>query len=100
MIRVVQYFKEKHKLELRFPHLPRLQVRQKKKHTFSQWHNGCLYIIFIANYKEMSRDLLFFDFCINPSHEDSVQIVYYNAKHVLHNSSPRVTQGNFMQMSI
>ena len=31
---VVQYFKEKHKLELRFPHLPCLQVGQEKKHTY------------------------------------------------------------------
>lgn len=31
---VVQYFKEKHKLELRYPHLPCLQVGQEKKHTY------------------------------------------------------------------
>ena len=31
---VVQYFKEKHKLELRFPHLPCLQVGQERKHTY------------------------------------------------------------------
>ena len=31
---VVQYFKEKHKLDLRFPHLPCLQVGQEKKHTY------------------------------------------------------------------
>ncbi|XP_064383428.1 protein argonaute-2-like [Halichondria panicea] len=28
------YFKEKHKLELRYPHLPCLQVGQEKKHTY------------------------------------------------------------------
>ncbi len=31
---VWQYFKEKHKLELRYPHLPCLQVGQEKKHTY------------------------------------------------------------------
>jgi hypothetical protein len=31
---VMQYFKEKHKLELRYPHLPCLQVGQEKKHTY------------------------------------------------------------------
>jgi eukaryotic translation initiation factor 2C len=31
---VVQYFKEKHKLELRFPYLPCLQVGQERKHTY------------------------------------------------------------------
>ena len=31
---VVQYFKEKHKLELRYPYLPCLQVGQEKKHTY------------------------------------------------------------------
>jgi len=31
---VVQYFKEKHKLELCYPHLPCLQVGQEKKHTY------------------------------------------------------------------
>ncbi len=31
---VVNYFKEKHKLELRFPYLPCLQVGQEKKHTY------------------------------------------------------------------
>ena len=31
---VVQYFKEKHKLELVYPHLPCLQVGQEKKHTY------------------------------------------------------------------
>ena len=31
---VVQYFKDKHKLELRFPHLPCLQVGQEKKNTY------------------------------------------------------------------
>lgn len=31
---VVNYFKEKHKLELRYPHLPCLQVGQEKKHTY------------------------------------------------------------------
>ncbi len=31
---VFQYFKEKHKLELKFPHLPCLQVGQEKKHTY------------------------------------------------------------------
>ena len=36
-----------------------------------------------------------FDFCINPSHEDSVQIVYY--KGFMQNTccSPRVTGGMF-----
>ena len=41
---------------------------------------------------------ILFDFCINPSHEDSVKSVYYEgfyAKHMLHNSSPRVTGGMF-----
>ena len=31
---VAQYFKEKHKLELRYAHLPCLQVGQEKKHTY------------------------------------------------------------------
>ena len=31
---VVQYFKEKHKLPLSYPHLPCLQVGQEKKHTY------------------------------------------------------------------
>lgn len=31
---VATYFKEKHKLELRYPHLPCLQVGQEKKHTY------------------------------------------------------------------
>lgn len=31
---VWQYFKEKHKLELRYPQLPCLQVGQEKKHTY------------------------------------------------------------------
>lgn len=31
---VFMYFKEKHKLDLRFPHLPCLQVGQEKKHTY------------------------------------------------------------------
>ena len=31
---VVQYFKEKHKLEMRFPYLPCLQVGQERKHTY------------------------------------------------------------------
>lgn len=31
---VVQYFKEKHKLPLVYPHLPCLQVGQEKKHTY------------------------------------------------------------------
>ena len=39
---VVQYFKEKHKLELRFPHLPCLQVGQEKKHTYLPLEVGCL----------------------------------------------------------
>uniref|UniRef100_UPI00358DE5BC protein argonaute-2-like isoform X2 n=1 Tax=Myxine glutinosa TaxID=7769 RepID=UPI00358DE5BC len=31
---VAQYFKEKHKLHLQFPHLPCLQVGQEQKHTY------------------------------------------------------------------
>lgn len=31
---VVHYFKEKHKMDLRYPHLPCLQVGQEKKHTY------------------------------------------------------------------
>lgn len=31
---VVQYFKEKHKIKLQFPHLPCLQVGKLEKHTY------------------------------------------------------------------
>ena len=39
-----------------------------------------------------------FDFCINPSHEDKCKECILSriyAKHILHNSSPRVTGGMF-----
>lgn len=31
---VAQYFKDRHKLALRYPHLPCLQVGQEQKHTY------------------------------------------------------------------
>lgn len=31
---VAQYFKDRHKLVLRYPHLPCLQVGQEQKHTY------------------------------------------------------------------
>ena len=32
---------------------------------------------FIVNYKEIWSGIYTFDFCINPSHEDSVKAEYY-----------------------
>ena len=42
---VVQYFKEKHKIKLQFPHLPCLQVGKLEKHTYLPLE---VYAIFIS----------------------------------------------------
>ena len=43
-----QYFKEKHKLELRYPHLPCLQVGQEKKHTYLPLEVHCVCTVCVA----------------------------------------------------
>lgn len=51
---VAQYFKDRHKLVLRYPHLPCLQVGQEQKHTYLPLEAGKLSYKYYAFEREMS----------------------------------------------
>ena len=53
---VVQYFKEKHKIKLQFPHLPCLQVGKLEKHTYLPLE---VYATFISRCMYITSALLF-----------------------------------------
>ena len=46
---VVQYFKEKHKIKLQFPHLPCLQVGKLEKHTYLPLEVCTISLVYICN---------------------------------------------------
>lgn len=50
---VAQYFREKYNLQLKYPHLPCLQVGQEQKHTYLPLEvreNKLLFVLFMQSY--------------------------------------------------